>query len=254
MTRVLVVAESVIMRAGLEAVIVAAGDRSSSPLSQNSLQDSLQDSLEDNFENNRGNSLEAPPGRSWSRRLQVVGSIAPGAHLPQQIDTLQPDVVLLEVSATEDVIALLAPLEAEPPNLAIALLIDELQPDWLGQALRLGVRSVLPVESSAAELVTALEAAALGLLTLHPDIAEGWLSTLPGPRSLPEPGAQPLTPREVEVLQMLAEGLGNKAIARRLQISEHTVKFHIGSLFTKLHASSRTEAVMLGARQGLILL
>jgi DNA-binding NarL/FixJ family response regulator len=58
----------------------------------------------------------------------------------------------------------------------------------------------------------------------------------------------------VEVLQMLAEGLGNKAIARRLSISEHTVKFHIGSIFSKLNASSRTEAVILGARQGLILL
>jgi len=63
-----------------------------------------------------------------------------------------------------------------------------------------------------------------------------------------------LTRREAEVLTMLAEGVGNKTIAARLRISEHTVKFHIASIFSKLGASSRTEAVTLGARQGLILL
>jgi DNA-binding CsgD family transcriptional regulator len=68
------------------------------------------------------------------------------------------------------------------------------------------------------------------------------------------PPAQQLTPREIEVLGMLAEGLGNKTIARRLGISEHTVKFHVGSILAKLDASSRTEAVTLGARRGLIML
>ncbi|HEX8920130.1 MAG TPA: response regulator transcription factor, partial [Pyrinomonadaceae bacterium] len=61
-------------------------------------------------------------------------------------------------------------------------------------------------------------------------------------------------PREIEVLSMMAEGVGNKTIAYRLNISEHTVKFHVGSIFGKLGASSRTEAVMLGIRRGLIML
>jgi DNA-binding CsgD family transcriptional regulator len=81
------------------------------------------------------------------------------------------------------------------------------------------------------------------------------LPLLPTPaRAVPAPPAQPLTPREIEVLGMLAEGLGNKTIARRLGISEHTVKFHVGSILAKLDASSRTEAVTLGARRGLIML
>lgn len=63
---------------------------------------------------------------------------------------------------------------------------------------------------------------------------------------------QTLTKREIEVLQMLALGLGNKEIAKRLIISEHTVKFHMASLMTKLEASSRTEAVIMGIRSGLI--
>ena len=71
---------------------------------------------------------------------------------------------------------------------------------------------------------------------------------------MPARPGQALTPREIEVLGMLAEGLGNKEIAWRLQISEHTVKFHVASILSKLDASSRTEAVTVGFRQGLIML
>lgn len=73
-------------------------------------------------------------------------------------------------------------------------------------------------------------------------------------RTIPTSQGETLTPREIEVLVMLAEGTGNKVIARHLGISEHTVKFHVGSILAKLNASSRTEAVTLGVRQGLILL
>jgi len=76
---------------------------------------------------------------------------------------------------------------------------------------------------------------------------------LPGEESEPDPSDQTLTPREIEVLRMVAEGLGNKEIASRLGISDHTVKFHISSIFAKLGASSRTEAVTVGIRQGLIM-
>jgi DNA-binding CsgD family transcriptional regulator len=81
------------------------------------------------------------------------------------------------------------------------------------------------------------------------------LSALPSTaRDLPAAPQQALTPREIEVLAMLADGVGNKTIAWRLGISEHTVKFHVGSILAKLNASSRTEAVTLGIRQGLIML
>jgi DNA-binding CsgD family transcriptional regulator len=91
------------------------------------------------------------------------------------------------------------------------------------------------------------------------DVAAALLGAAPVPAAREGAGgavapASPLTPREVEVLGMLAEGLGNKQIAARLGISEHTVKFHVASIFTKLHASSRTEAVTIGARAGVILL
>jgi DNA-binding NarL/FixJ family response regulator len=73
-------------------------------------------------------------------------------------------------------------------------------------------------------------------------------------RGVAEPGTEPLTPREIEVLRMLAEGDANKAIAWKLGISEHTVKFHVSSIMSKLGAASRTEAAATGIRQGLVLL
>jgi len=157
------------------------------------------------------------------------------------LDALQPEVLLLDLDLPEE--ALLMQLAGGIP---LVVLCEEPL-----EALRLGARAVLPPTADGAEILCAIEAAALGLVILHPDTLETLVPLLPtGPR----PISQSLTPREIEVLGMLAEGLGNKNIARHLGISEHTVKFHIGSLFTKLNASSRTEAVTLGARQGLIML
>jgi len=125
----------------------------------------------------------------------------------------------------------------------------------MAEALRSGVRAVLPPEAAPEEIVAAVEAAATGLVALHPDAVEALLPAAPpSPRSMPASPHPPLSSREVEVLGMLAEGLGNKQIAWRLGISEHTVKFHLSSIFTKMDVSSRTEAVALGVRLGLIML
>ncbi|MCY7276017.1 MAG: LuxR C-terminal-related transcriptional regulator [Phormidesmis sp. CAN_BIN44] len=126
---------------------------------------------------------------------------------------------------------------------------------WQGRQIDRFIRPSLMLHPgfSGSPLVGAIVAVAAGLTVLHPDVMETLLPVLPATtRPLPETPIQALTSREVEVLGMLAEGLGNKTIARRLTISEHTVKFHISSIFSKLNASSRTEAVILGARQGLI--
>ena len=112
----------------------------------------------------------------------------------------------------------------------------------------------MPNDISPGQLAAALQAAASGLVVLHPAHFD---SAVPAasvaPRFLDEL-AEPLTPRESEVLQMLASGLGNKEIAAKLAISEHTVKFHVASILGKLGAASRTEAVSLGIRRGLVLL
>jgi two-component system, NarL family, response regulator YdfI len=115
-------------------------------------------------------------------------------------------------------------------------------------------RGVLPMWATAREIQTAIEAAASGLLVFHPDMAEHLAKPSDTARASGASLGQQLSPRESEILNLLAAGLGNKEIALRLKISDHTVKFHVTSIFNKLSASSRTEAVAVGIRRGLIVL
>ncbi|MGH2355509.1 MAG: LuxR C-terminal-related transcriptional regulator [Chloroflexota bacterium] len=116
----------------------------------------------------------------------------------------------------------------------------------------------IPRDAGAEQLVAAIRAVAGGLAAVDPSLAGHLFARPEGTTSgtLPPADAsdQELTGREREVLGLVAEGLANKAIARRLGISEHTVKFHVAAILTKLGAGSRTEAVHLGARRGLVAL
>jgi NarL family two-component system response regulator YdfI len=125
------------------------------------------------------------------------------------------------------------------------------------------IRAILPAWASDEEIQAAIEAVSAGLIVVHPEVfaellVEGTERTasIPEYRSseLPDALVQQLTPRESEILNLLADGLPNKEIAWRLKISEHTVKFHLTSIFNKLDASTRAEAVAIGARHGLIIL
>ena len=112
-----------------------------------------------------------------------------------------------------------------------------------------GLLGVSGISGDMREILAAIEAVAAGLVVLHPQD----LPVLASERALPL-AQQTLSPREIQVLSMLAEGVGNKTIAWKLGISEHTVKFHVASIMTKLNAGSRTEAVTQGIRRGLILI
>jgi DNA-binding NarL/FixJ family response regulator len=143
----------------------------------------------------------------------------------------------------------------------IALLADN-PARWLGESLPPGVRAVLPRNLTPAEIVGAIEGVAAGLYVFHPTDVDSVPMLRPRDAEitpelappLAEPFAEHLTPREIEVLQLLAEGLGNKEIAARLNISEHTAKFHVASIMGKLGAATRTEAVTLGIRHGLVMI
>ncbi len=193
--------------------------------------------------------------------LRVVAAVAPGDARTVALDTGAPDVLLLE--AADDPLAALA---ADPPagvgapdpehGPAIVLLAEAASPRAAAEVLRAGARGILPWDASPDEIVAAVHAAAAGLVVLPAQLAAEALpaSTRLDARSTPGGDAAPLTPRERQVLDMMAEGLGNKSIARRLGISEHTVKTHVAALFAKLGASSRTEAVAMGVRRGLVVL
>lgn len=130
---------------------------------------------------------------------------------------------------------------------------------WLRDALRAGlVRGLLPRGASGAEIVAALGAVAAGLVALDAETFAALLSAPPrtADERLPAAAAEldALTPREREVLHLLASGLSNKEIAWQMKISEHTVKSHVASIFAKLEVSTRTEAVTQGIRKGLIMM
>jgi DNA-binding NarL/FixJ family response regulator len=187
----------------------------------------------------------------------VVGEAASPVDLLAQIASLHPDVILMELETGQDALAgSLWQIAEAGENTGVVLLCDA-NDRWSIDALRAGARGVLTRNATGAEIVAAVVAAGEGLVTLHPAVARLLVPVADvAPTSL-IPGAvdqEPLTPREIEVLKLLSEGLGNKAISRRLSISEHTVKFHVGSIMAKLGAASRTEAVTQAARRGLIML
>ncbi|HEY1184784.1 MAG TPA: response regulator transcription factor [Bryobacteraceae bacterium] len=173
--------------------------------------------------------------------LQLAGSYPDAAAA----EALHPDVLLAE-GALED----LPPLAARAP--AIVLLSSEAQPAFTHEAFKLGVRAVLARDASPGAILAAVEAAAGGLAVIEPGELEPLLAaSVPAPVSI---AAAALTARELDVLRLVAEGDANKEIAWKLGISEHTAKFHVASILGKLSAGSRTEAVTIGIRRGLVLI
>ncbi len=198
-----------------------------------------------------GAKLATRLGTSKTLRV-VVGAVE--LSLDEQIDTVQPDVLLVDLGAAR-VGAWLRHLGTLRLPPGVVMLTDDPRPALGVELLRRGGRAVLPRHASSEEIVAAIEAVAAGLVVLHPEAMTSLRSaSLARPAAVAAVADQRLTAREIEILGLIAEGLGNKAIAARLRISDHTVKFHIASIFAKLSAGSRTEAVTIGVRQGLIMI
>jgi two-component system, NarL family, response regulator YdfI len=136
---------------------------------------------------------------------------------------------------------------------AVVLLADNPETSWVAHLLTSRPSAVLRRNCSERQLAAAVQAVSAGLIVFEPDSMRGLLRPPRDAIEL-EPGDEELTPRETEVLRMMTAGLSNREIASTLGISEHTVKFHIASIFGKLGTSSRTEAVTEGIRRGLVLL
>lgn len=187
--------------------------------------------------------------------VKVVGSSATLEALSDQLSDAAPDVVLID-SSGESFESLMESIAASglASDVNVVILGDGMTPATSEDALRAGIRAALPGEISPQQLAAALQAVASGLVVLHPALANGRTPARPVTPPALDELAEALTAREREVLQMLAAGLSNKEIAARLNISDHTAKFHVASILGKLGAASRTEAVSLGIRRGLVLL
>lgn len=174
-----------------------------------------------------------------SAALEFAGRV----HAPMAATDLAADVLLAEAETGNeyDWRAL-----AELP-IPVVLLLDPSSSSVLSSVLRAGIRGVLSWDATPQEIESALAAVNAGLVVTAPEF-------LLGLHSQAEELAEPLSERELQVLDLLAEGLSNKLIAHRLSISEHTVKTHVAAIFAKLGASSRTEAVSQAIRRGLVML
>src|SRR5262249_7585323 len=182
--------------------------------------------------------------------LRLSGSVANLFGLQHRFQEMDLDVGVVDLADSDPQFpSTVATLDQK--GISIVALIDDPSPSWTARSLRAGLRGILPRDSSGPDICTAIHAANRGLVLLDPEVAEAF-GNVPRPESAAIP--EQLTPREVEVLRLLAEGLGNKEISFRLGVSEHTAKFHISSILAKLGAASRTEAVTIGIRMGLVLL
>jgi DNA-binding NarL/FixJ family response regulator len=179
----------------------------------------------------------------------VVGQLGTGEDLPSEVLTHQPDVILWDLG-WDPAPALEAALDS---LLEVGLPMVVLLPGegYAAEAWGAGAAGILPRDVAVEDLLATLVSVSRGLIVLDPSLASGIRP--PVINVTPDVLVDDLTPREMEVLQLLADGLTNRAIAQRLSISEHTVKFHVNSILGKLGAQSRTEAVVRATRMGLIL-
>jgi DNA-binding NarL/FixJ family response regulator len=159
----------------------------------------------------------------------------------------RPEAIVTITLADVETRRLLRALRAWPRSPAIVVLLDEPAKVWTAAYRARGVRGALPVGATAEELAGAVRAVHAGLLAVHP---EALAPSRTGEAAVA--AGTPLSSREREILELIAEGANNRVIAARLGISRHTVKFHVASVLAKLGARSRTEAVALALRRGLL--
>jgi DNA-binding NarL/FixJ family response regulator len=197
--------------------------------------------------------------------LELVGQALRVGDLERLVGAPNTDVVVTVVHrGDERAAAALVALAADGGGPAVVALVDEADPVWASEALHAGVSAVLPRDAGPAALQAAVLAAGAGLVVMRrEDLPPGADAGVAGPGPAAAAAREgegasakrtPLTRRELEVLGLLAEGFGNKAIAARLAVTERTIKFHVGAILEKLGVASRTEAVTVGLRRGLILL
>lgn len=183
---------------------------------------------------------DIPAGRIVTQAAGNLLTSAASGEMESMVDLIVWDVGWESAEQNED----------EPLDLTIPILALVPDEQAAGAAWRMGCRAILTREFDEGRLAAAMSAAVQGLVIVSPSL----LDSLVRARVSNDPISIDLTPRESEVLALLAEGLTNRAIAQRLTISDHTVKFHVNAILTKLDAQSRTDAVVRATRLGVLAL
>ncbi len=183
--------------------------------------------------------------------IDVVGEAENGRQAITEAHTLRPDVILMDLVMPEmDGIAAIRHITANQPETRILVLTSFSSDDRIFTAIKAGALGYLLKDSGPKELVDAIYQVHRGESSLHPVVARRLLQELAKPAPKPTT-ATALTDREMEVLQLVAQGHGNRQIAAELNIKEATVRTHVSNILSKLHLDSRTQAALYALREGL---
>ena len=191
--------------------------------------------------------LDQEPG------IEVVGECADGREAVEAVATLVPTVVLLDLLMPGlDGVAALRHIKAHSPATQVVVLTSSTGEDHVFDAIKAGATCYVLKTAGAREVIEAVRAAARGESVLDPSVAFRVLEELRSPVAHVSPPGSQLTPREAEVLALVAHGRSNRAIGEELYIGEETVKTHISNILAKLHLADRTQAAIYALRQGLV--
>lgn len=182
--------------------------------------------------------------------IEVVGEASNGRDAIAGVKTYQPDVVLMDLEMAQvDGIEAIQQIIPEYPEMRILVLTSFATDDRVFPAIKAGALGYLLKDSGPEALVQAIRQVYRGESSLHPKIARKLIQEMAQPVAK-VPTTDPLTAREVDVLQLVAKGLSNQEIADQLVLGEATVRSHVTSILRKLHLASRTQAALFALREG----
>jgi DNA-binding NarL/FixJ family response regulator len=183
----------------------------------------------------------------------VVGWAADGLEAVDLVERLHPGLVLMDVRMPRMTgLQATRAIATRLPDVAIVMLTVSEDEDDLFEAIKAGARGYLLKDLGSAQLRSMIEAVGRGEAAITPATAARIMAELARPSAPAKAEPDPLTDREIEVLELVTAGLRNKEIAARLGISENTAKFHLKNILEKLHAGSRTELAARAVREGLV--
>ena len=185
--------------------------------------------------------------------LQVVGEAGDGEEAVRLAEELSPDVVLMDVSMPVlDGVEATRLVRERTPSVQVVMLTMHADQDVIAKAIRAGAVGYLVKDCTTEEVVRAVRLAASGETALSTELAASMLVEMRTPPAPPQPEESVLSKREEEVLQLIAEGASTTEVASQLYISVKTVKNHLASIYEKLDARDRTQAVLQAVRMGIV--
>ena len=185
--------------------------------------------------------------------ITIVGEAENGFDALEKVNQFTPDIVLMDLVMPEmDGIEATQKIIAAYPGIKVIVLTSFTEDDKVFSAIKAGAVGYLLKDVSPPDLAKAIQAVHSGETHLHSDITKKLMNQFVNPKSEAETTLEDLTPREMEVLQLVAQGLSNKELAKELTISEKTVKTHLSSIYGKLNLSDRTQAAIYALKHDLV--